>query len=188
MFESTAGRGKQNPFAGTRELNGLKIMMMLVSNWDNKDVRDVARGSNNAIFEHRLADGTVEARYLIIDWGATMGKWGSPITRTKWDCEGYASQNSEFVLGVEGGVVKWGYTGQRRRATKESRSKSARLYRYVGRITDGQRAKGDRSGGRREETAHEAVRETHQQPGRGRGEDFPAAAAASDYRVQTAAR
>src|SRR5262249_24234522 len=27
----------ENPFVGTKELNGLKIVMMLVSNWDNKD-------------------------------------------------------------------------------------------------------------------------------------------------------
>ena len=67
-----------------------------------------------------------------------MGKWGSPITRTKWDCEGYASQNSEFVLGVENGVVKWGYTGQRTdEATEGITAEDVRwLYHYVGRITD----------------------------------------------------
>lgn len=27
----------QNPFLGTKEFNGLKILVMLVSNWDNKD-------------------------------------------------------------------------------------------------------------------------------------------------------
>ncbi|MGI9105024.1 MAG: hypothetical protein ACR2G4_02120 [Pyrinomonadaceae bacterium] len=29
-----------NTFVGSRELNGLKIMLMLTSNWNNKDVRD----------------------------------------------------------------------------------------------------------------------------------------------------
>ena len=48
--------------------------MMLLSNWDNKDVRDVARGSNTAIFEHRMERDVREARYLIIDWGAALGR------------------------------------------------------------------------------------------------------------------
>jgi hypothetical protein len=144
LFDEHGWSWDENPFAGTRELNGLKVMMMLVSNWDNKDVRDVARGSNTAVFEHRLEDGTIEARYLIIDWGATMGRWGTPITRTKWDCEGYASQNGEFVLGVENGFVRWGYTGQRTdEATEGIRVEDVRwLQRYVGRITDGQLREG----------------------------------------------
>ena len=39
----------ENPFLGTPELGGLKVVMMLLSNWDNKDNRDAeSRG-----FEHR---------------------------------------------------------------------------------------------------------------------------------------
>ena len=53
-FDAHGWAWHDNPFVGTHELNGLKILMMLVSNWDNKDVRDVARGSNTAIFEYRL--------------------------------------------------------------------------------------------------------------------------------------
>ena len=88
--------------------------MMLMSNWDNKDVRDVARGSNTAIFEHRLRKHVREARYLIIDWGAALGAWGSNIVqRGRWDPEAYAAQNELFVTGVDGDVVKWGYQGQR---------------------------------------------------------------------------
>ncbi len=144
LFDEHGWSWDENPFVGTRELNGLKVLMMLTSNWDNKDVRDVARGSNTAIFEHRLEDGSIEARYLIIDWGATMGRWGTPLTRTKWDCEGYAAQNPEFVLGVENGVVRWGYTGQRtEEATEGIKVEDVRwLQRYLGRITDGQLREG----------------------------------------------
>ena len=53
-FDAHGWAWHDNPFVGTHELNGLKILMMLVSNWDNKDVRDVARGSNTAIFEYPL--------------------------------------------------------------------------------------------------------------------------------------
>lgn len=113
-FDAHGWAWNDNPFVGSRELNGLKILMMLVSNWDNKDVRDVARGSNTAIFEHRLRKHVHEARYLIIDWGAALGAWGSNIVqRGRWDPEAYAAQNELFVTGVDDGLVKWGYQGQR---------------------------------------------------------------------------
>jgi hypothetical protein len=113
-FDAHSWAWNDNPFVGTRELNGLKILMMLVSNWDNKDVRDVARGSNTAIFEHRLPDGVLEARYLVIDWGAALGAWGNNVVqRGRWDVEAYAAQNEQFITGIDGDVVHWGYQGQR---------------------------------------------------------------------------
>jgi hypothetical protein len=42
---------ENNPFAGTRQLNGLKIIVMLTSNWDNKDHRDPS--SNVAVVQDR---------------------------------------------------------------------------------------------------------------------------------------
>ena len=119
-FDAHGWSWDDNPFVGSRELNGLKILMMLVSNWDNKDVRDVARGSNTAIFEHRVHDNPpeggsfTEARYLIIDWGAALGSWGNNVLkRGRWDPEAFAAQNQYFITGVDNGVVQWGYQGQR---------------------------------------------------------------------------
>lgn len=113
-FDAHGWAWHDNPFTGTRELNGLKILMMLLSNWDNKDVRDVARGSNTAIFECPSESGALEARYLIIDWGAALGAWGSNVLqRGRWDPEAFAAQNDQFILGVENGQVMWGYQGQR---------------------------------------------------------------------------
>jgi hypothetical protein len=112
-FDEHSWAWNDNPFVGSRELNGLKIVMMWLSNWDAKDVRDVARGSNNAIFEYRRPDGLREARYLIIDWGGALGKWGSIVSRDRWDCEGFAAENDALVQGVSGEFVNFGYTGQR---------------------------------------------------------------------------
>lgn len=153
LFDEHGWAWDDNPFAGTHELAGLKIMLMLTSNWDNKDVRDVARGSNTAIFEHRLEDGTIEARYLDIDWGASMGRWGDPFTRSKWDCEGYAAQTDQFITGVENGLVKWGYVGQRTDDAREGiKVADVRwLYAYVGRITDDQLREGLRASGATDE-------------------------------------
>lgn len=60
---------KKNPFTGTRELNGLRVMMCLINNWDLKD-------ENNSI--HRDKNGVEE--YLIGDLGATFGKAGRSWT------------------------------------------------------------------------------------------------------------
>jgi hypothetical protein len=113
-FDAQGWAWHDNPFAGTRELNGLKILMMLISNWDSKDVRDAARGSNTAIFEYRLPDRRREARYLIIDWGAALGAWGThALKRGRWDPEAFAADNARFVTGAEGEIVQFGYEGQR---------------------------------------------------------------------------
>jgi hypothetical protein len=112
-FDEHSWAWNDNPFVGTRELNGLKIVMMWLSNWDAKDLRDTARGSNTAIFEYRQPDGSREARYLIIDWGAAFGRWGSIMRRGRWDCEAFAAESETLVQGIDGDYVRFGYTGQR---------------------------------------------------------------------------
>jgi hypothetical protein len=112
-FNEHSWAWNDNPFVVTRELNGLKIVMMWLSNWDAKDVRDVARGSNTAIFEYSGEHGLREARYLIIDWGGTFGRWGSIARRGRWDCHAFAAESASFIVGVDDGVVHFGYTGQR---------------------------------------------------------------------------
>lgn len=113
-FDQHSWAWNDNPFVGSRELNGLKILMMLLANWDNKDVRDVARGSNTAIFEYRLGKHHREARYLIIDWGAALGAWGgNVINRGRWNSDAFAAQTDQLITGVEGTTVRWGYAGQR---------------------------------------------------------------------------
>jgi hypothetical protein len=74
----------------------------------------VARGSNTAIFEYKTSANEIEARYLIIDWGAALGTWGNnPIQRGRWDPEAFAGQNAQFITGVSGDLVTFGYLGQR---------------------------------------------------------------------------
>jgi hypothetical protein len=128
-----------NPFVGTKELNGLKVMVMLLSNWDNKDVRDVSRGSNTVIFQ-TPTDGGVEDRYFISDWGGSMGKTGGYFSREKWDCRGFRDQTPKFVKGVQGDTVQFSYGGQHTQDFMEGiRTSDVRwLLRYLGRITDNQ--------------------------------------------------
>lgn len=128
-----------NPFLGTPQLNGLKIVNMLLSNWDTKDRRDVSRGSNTAIFEHRVSGWTREARYLITDWGGAMGRWGSNVvSRGRWDVEGFEAQAAGFVTGVTDGFVGFGYQGQRTSeiARGITVDDAACFYAYAGRLTE----------------------------------------------------
>jgi hypothetical protein len=142
----------QNPFTGTKELNGLKAIMMLTSNWDNKDVRDFKRGSNTAIFQTPTETG-LEDRYMVTDWGGAMGKWGGVISREKWDCKGFQGQTKDFIKGLRGGFVEFGYSGQHNTDFKNDISASDLkwLLQYLGRITDDQLRAGLQSSGARPE-------------------------------------
>jgi hypothetical protein len=141
LFEEHSWSWTDNPFVGTPELAGLKVILMLISNWDNKDQRDVARGSNTAIYVTRVSRWKREAQYLIVDWGASMGRWGgNVVTRGRWDAAGYAAQTPQFVTGVASGFVQFGYTGQRTGDARANiRVEDVRwLSRYLGQITDAQ--------------------------------------------------
>jgi hypothetical protein len=60
---------KDNPFVGTNELQGLKIMLVFFTNWDLLDLQNkVFRVNNN---------GRIEHHYVISDLGATFGKLGN---------------------------------------------------------------------------------------------------------------
>jgi hypothetical protein len=141
LFEEHSWAWNDNPFVGTRELHGLKVLTMLLSDWDTKDRRDVARGSNTAIFEHRVKRFHWEARYLITDWGGSMGRWGANVvTRGRWDPGGFAAQTPQFVSSVRDGLVQFGYVGQRTADVAEGISVAdvRWLHQYLGRITDAQ--------------------------------------------------
>jgi len=73
-----------NPFVGTRELSGLKVMMALMNNWDLLE-------RNNSIYEVR----GVEYRYVVSDLGSTFGKTGNEYGRSKGDLEDYIK--SKFI-------------------------------------------------------------------------------------------
>lgn len=98
---------ERNPFSGTRELQGLKVLMLLLENWDIKD-------SNNQIIS---VLGTNRQRYIISDLGATFGKTGSlplfwRVTRSRNNPEDY--QKAKFVEGVKGSIVNFRYGGKKR--------------------------------------------------------------------------
>jgi hypothetical protein len=137
------------------QFTGLKIMLMLVSNWDVKDARSSDPDTNTAVMKKELDNGGVEIHYMINDWGATMGRWGAIATRSKWDCKGYAAQTKNFVKGVKNDFVEFGWEGKR----ADDIAKGIRagdvpwLMLYLGKLTDEQiRAALEASGATAEET------------------------------------
>lgn len=90
-----------NPLAGTKEFDGLKVMMALVNNWDLKD-------DNNVIL-------TVAGRsYLVIsDLGSSFGKLAdkskSRSGRSVNNPEDFAE--ARFIKGIEAGTVVFDYRG-----------------------------------------------------------------------------
>ena len=81
----------KNRFLGTKELNGLRVMMALINNWDLKDI-------NNAIY---VTKG--ERRYLVSDLGASFGKTGNNISRSKGDVKDFGE--SKFIEKVTSSEV-----------------------------------------------------------------------------------
>jgi hypothetical protein len=101
----------ENPFQGSRELGGLKIMVMLLSNWDTKDARD-GEGSNNGVFEDSRSGDTSGSWFAVTDWGASLGKSGGFFQRDRWDWRGYRAQTPHFATLQRNGSLQWGFRGK----------------------------------------------------------------------------
>lgn len=139
-----------NPFLGSTQLNGLKVLAMLMSNWDTKDVRDrvadtqSGNDSNLGILQVS-GDNGPRYLYLITDWGASFGRWGSgPVLRSKFDCRSYSNQTPQFVSGASRGFVRWGYSGKHDRdITSNIRTSDVEwLLQYLGKVTNEQLRRG----------------------------------------------
>jgi hypothetical protein len=83
-------RWRDNPFVGTRELDGLRVMMAVINNWDLKD-------ENNAIREEKRKDGSEERVYEVSDLGASFGSAGRGLTHygSKGNLRAY--ERSKFI-------------------------------------------------------------------------------------------
>ncbi len=105
---------KRNPFLGTPEFQGLKIMMALINNWDLKD-------SNNVVLVAQGKDGA-ELRYVISDLGATFGHASTVplfwrIMRSRNNPSKYAQ--TKFFEKAKGERVKLHFGGKNRGLMKD---------------------------------------------------------------------
>ena len=94
-----------NPFKGKHELQGLKIMMSFLNNWDMKNANNVILKRND------------ELHYVISDLGVTFGKTGSNgmtlfwrIGRSRNEPDEYVE--SDFVKDIKDGKIKFAFNGK----------------------------------------------------------------------------
>ena len=111
-----------NPFVGTRELNGLRVIMALINNWD-------LTTANNKI----LNPTSTERRYVVSDLGASLGRTGEYSTRSKGIAKDFSE--SEFIEQTDGEFVDF------RMATRPSLWKLRNPAYYKMRIDIGKVAK-----------------------------------------------
>ena len=100
-----------NPFVGTKELQGLKMMMVFLTNWDVLDL------------QNEILHTGEENQYIVSDLGSTFGKLGNnnlPVIyrfgRKVGSPKAYAK--TKFVKEVERGQVKLSYKGKNRKLFK----------------------------------------------------------------------
>lgn len=140
-----------NPFSGTKELQGLKVLMALINNWDLKE-------DNNKIIQPSKKSGgdRNETIYYVSDLGATFGKTGSAIRKipgfqnapagTKGEAGPYSDQ--VFINGVSNGQVVFNYKGKDRKALEGISVEHARwMGNLAGRLSDNQLSDAFRAGG-----------------------------------------
>ena len=121
-----------NPFTGTPEFQGLKVMMALINNWDLKD-------SNNKIV---YLDHDAELQYIISDLGATFGHASTTplfwrFTRSRNNPTNYAK--AEFLEKVKGDRVILHYGGKNRGLFKNISLKDTEwIATLLAQLSDGQ--------------------------------------------------
>ncbi len=95
---------ENNQFQNTPEFRGLKILMIMINNWDMKD-------DNNEILAMRNpTTGEAELRYIISDLGGSFGKTGGFLSRSRNEPKDYAK--ADFIKAVKGDVIDFNYGGK----------------------------------------------------------------------------
>jgi hypothetical protein len=98
---------EDNPFIGKPEFQGLKIMMVLINNWDIKD-------SNNKIRVVRdEGTGVNELQYFVSDLGGSLGKTGGIISRSRNKPSDF--EKATFVESVKGDKIAFRYGGKNKK-------------------------------------------------------------------------
>jgi hypothetical protein len=95
----------KNPFRGTRELQGLKILMAFLNNWDMKSANNVILQTDDQL------------QYVVSDLGVSFGRTGNNglpvfwrVGRSRNVPPEYAE--SDFVKGLEKGEIKFAFNGK----------------------------------------------------------------------------
>jgi hypothetical protein len=120
---------RDNPFHGNRDLNGLRVMMALINNWDLKDennaiyrqkkpakeakeAKEAAKDGDGAADGAGPADGAAEAVYIVSDLGGSFGPNGIRRTHEQSKDNLKAYERSRFITASTGEYVDFGTPGR----------------------------------------------------------------------------
>jgi len=99
-------RWRDNQFSGTRELNGLRVLMAVLNNWDLKDVNTAC---------HLQTDGdqsVVQEVCEVSDLGATFGSTGLELTNAESEGNLHAYAHSPFITKETSDYVDFAVPGR----------------------------------------------------------------------------
>lgn len=140
-----------NPFAGTREFQGLKVLMALINNWDLKDE------NNKVVRPNKESGGDRDERiYYVGDLGGTLGATGNPFRKIPGFGNAPGGSKGEpgpfsrqaFIDGVSNGQVVFHYEGKNPKALEGVTVDNARwMGSLLSRLSDKQLSDAFRAGG-----------------------------------------
>lgn len=92
---------RNDPFQGTREWNGLRVMMALINNWDLKD-------ENNGVYIEKQRPGAPDERvYMVTDLGASFGTAWLDRTHEKSKGNLLWYERTKFITALHGDRVNF---------------------------------------------------------------------------------
>jgi hypothetical protein len=97
-----------NPFVGTKEYQGLIVLLMMFNSTDLKN-------SNNSLYEHKEGD-FVEQWYVARDVGSALGDTNRMAPRKN---HADSFEQMPFILGVNNGFVEFAYNGWYKNLVRE---------------------------------------------------------------------
>jgi hypothetical protein len=138
LKETASWDWADNPFVGTKEYQGLIVMLVMFNSTDLKN-------SNNSLYEHRNGD-LVEQWYVTRDIGSALGDWNALAPRKSHPP---SFERTPYILGVEGGHVQFAYNGWYKNLVRDriTPAEVAWASELLGRLSDKQWQDAFRAGG-----------------------------------------
>lgn len=143
----------ENPFVGTRQMNGLIVLQAMLGNSDLKDTQ-------NVIYTLKKQTEGAIRWYVPRDLGHTFGRTGV-LDAPRGDIDVF--EQTPFILGVENGRVRFEWRGRHRELLNDIRPADVRwICEQLDRLTDEQWRDAFRAGGVEGPVAERFIRRMEQ--------------------------
>jgi len=159
LKDTGSWKWEDNPFVGTKEYQGLIVLLVMFNSTDLKN-------TNNSIYEHRNGD-LVEQWFVARDIGSALGDW-NPLAPRKSHPPSF--EKTPYILGVEGGHVQLAYNGWYKNLTRDRIAVEDVVWasELLGRLSEKQWQDAFRAGGYRPEVANRFIKKLKEKIGQGK--------------------